>query len=960
MRLSVKLPLAIVLMGLAATTLMGVFAFREARSALIEEGEDRISLATAARRQEVAEWFDAALSDIAFQSTNPNVVNALRSFDGAWAALGDGADTYLRDVFIVQNPAEPSQRDTLIYPKDKSAYSRNHRKYHEFFRSIAHTNKFEDVYLLDRNGRVLYSVFKRDDFAQVTPPPPLQNALARAAAATEGRAVLLPFQPYSVGSENSALFASVVKDGGGEPIGAIVYRVSDTRLSTILNRSAVLGAGTVTYLIAPDKSIQVKVGADRPLADLDSLNTNRSLERSGVPRAELLVSHETIEVAGQSWQVISQTPLADLIATANQLRTVMVQQGAIGMFFLAVCGLFVARSMVRPLSQVRDSMATIWMGDYDVDVPVKTRRDEIGAIAKTLDEFRLSLLQAEETRRDIAVKNAALEASSAALMIVGPDGTIAGMTPSAVDLFLSLHVEFNAACPGLDPKGLIGVALKDLSFLSLKTLDQLQQSAQFRLTAEATLGKEHLGIKISAIGAGSGANRGWVIEWTLITETRRKSALMDTIERHQLQAEFSPDGQLERSNDLFDAAVKQARAGRQWRDLIDSNEGPEWSELLRGSRWSGQMTFCTTDGKQTVVDGSMTPVCDREGNVLTIALMGNDVTRSAAELQTAETKRQDMQLAQAHVVDALRKAMAQLRDGNLTVTLNEPFSAEYEQLRKDFNRATCQLGAALREVSDSSVLMRAGSDDIAAASANLSGRAESQARALRETASALDRMTESVQTAAKSADTASQIVAHTRAEAEQNTAALADAEEAMTAILNSSSEIAHIISVIDDIAFQTNLLALNAGVEAARAGDAGRGFAVVASEVRALAQRSADAASQINGLIAQSGDQVRNGVDRFRQTGAALTKIANSVTEMSDQVDAIARSSKTQSDGLGAINETLSGIDAATQENVAMIAQTSAASQSLLTRSETLLLTLARFETPKASGHEELNTKQAS
>ncbi|UOA27244.1 Methyl-accepting chemotaxis protein II [Pseudosulfitobacter sp. DSM 107133] len=959
MRLSVKLPLAIVLMGLAATTLMGVFAFREARSALIAEGEDRIRLATAARRQEVSEWFDAALSDIAFQSTSPNVVNALRSFDGAWAALGDDADTYLRDVFIVQNPAEATQRDTLIYPKDRSAYSRNHKKYHEFFQSIAHKNGFEDVYLLDRDGRVLYSVFKLDDFAQVTPPSALGDALDRAIAVPEGSAVLLPFQPYPAGAASSAMFASVVRDGGGSPIGAIAYRVSDERLSTILNRSAVLGAGTVTYLIAPDQTIQVKLGADTPLADPNSLHADRSLERSGAPNAELLVSHETIDVAGQPWQVISQTPLVDLIATANQLRTIMVQQGAIGMFFLALCGLLVARSMVRPLAQVRDSMATIGTGAYDVDVPVRTRRDEIGAIAQTLDEFRLSLLQAEATRRDIAVKNAALEASSAALMIVETDGTIAGMTPSAVRLFQGLQVEFIAACPDLDPNALIGIPLNDLSFIPQTTLDHIQLSEQFPLTAEATLGNEHLGIKINAIGTGNGENHGWVIEWTLITETRRKSALLDTIERHQLQAEFSPLGQLERSNDLFDAAVKQARAGAQWQDLIQSAEGLEWSHLLRGNRWSGQMTFCAPDGTQTVVDGSLTPVSDREGNVLTLALLGNDVTRSAAELQSAEAKRQDMQVAQARVVDTLRKAMAQLRDGNLTVTLNEPFSAEYEQLRQDFNRATRQLGAALREVSDSSVLMRAGSDDIAAASANLSGRAESQARALRETASALDRMTESVQTAAQSADTASQIVAQTRAEAEQNTAALADAEEAMTAILNSSSEIAHIISVIDDIAFQTNLLALNAGVEAARAGEAGRGFAVVASEVRALAQRSAEAASQINGLIAQSGDQVRNGVDRFRQTGAALTKIANSVTEMSDQVDAIARSSKSQSDGLGGINETLSGIDAATQENVAMFEQTTAASQSLLTRSEALLHTLALFETPQAAVHEDLKTKQA-
>jgi methyl-accepting chemotaxis protein len=190
---------------------------------------------------------------------------------------------------------------------------------------------------------------------------------------------------------------------------------------------------------------------------------------------------------------------------------------------------------------------------------------------------------------------------------------------------------------------------------------------------------------------------------------------------------------------------------------------------------------------------------------------------------------------------------------------------------------------------------------------------------------------------------ASAVAAEAKHEAERSSALMADAIKAMDGIKTSSAQITQIIGVIDEIAFQTNLLALNAGVEAARAGDAGRGFAVVAQEVRALAQRSAEAAKEIKGLIAASTQQVSAGVERVGRTGQALQSIAAKVAEMTDLVAEIAASSKEQANGLSEVNTAVNSMDQVTQQNAAMVEQTSAAIRSLADEADALAKLFRRF-----------------
>lgn len=339
---------------------------------------------------------------------------------------------------------------------------------------------------------------------------------------------------------------------------------------------------------------------------------------------------------------------------------------------------------------------------------------------------------------------------------------------------------------------------------------------------------------------------------------------------------------------------------------------------------------------ERLAEGNLSPI---EG----FKRSGDEIRRIAAALsvfrdnlvekdkmaKATETERQKRRADQEAAVTAIGNGLEKLSRGDLTVRIEEPMSEGYGKLRDDFNTALGTLSSTVRDVVGAAGSIRKGASEITKASDDLSQRTESQAATLEQTAAALEELTESVKSAADGARSVETVVIEAQDEAEVSGKVVQNAISAMTEIEESAQKISQIIGVIDDISFQTNLLALNAGVEAARAGEAGRGFAVVASEVRALAQRSSDAASEIKTLIGDSSKQVEQGVDLVGKAGGALDTIVARVSHISQLVSEIAAGASEQFNGLSEINIGMTQLDQVTQQNAAMVEQATAASHML-------------------------------
>lgn len=316
-----------------------------------------------------------------------------------------------------------------------------------------------------------------------------------------------------------------------------------------------------------------------------------------------------------------------------------------------------------------------------------------------------------------------------------------------------------------------------------------------------------------------------------------------------------------------------------------------------------------------------------------------------AERAQAEKERVAKAADQARVVETLASGLTRLSEGDLTKEIKETFPPEYEKLRADFNAAIQKLSQAMGAIVANAEGISTGAGEISQAADNLSRRTEQQAASLEETAAALDEITATVRKTAEGAKQANTVVAGARTDAEASGEVVREAVEAMSEIEKSAKQISQIIGVIDEIAFQTNLLALNAGVEAARAGEAGRGFAVVASEVRALAQRSSEAAKEIKGLISASSQHVETGVDLVGQAGKALELIVGKVGEISTLIAEIAASAQEQATGLAQVNTAVNEMDQVTQQNTAMVQESTSASHALTQEAEELMRLISRFQT---------------
>ncbi|MEI4485943.1 methyl-accepting chemotaxis protein [Frigidibacter sp. MR17.14] len=963
LRLSAKLPLLIVAVSLVTLVCMGALAVREAGTALMEAGRDRLALAAEMRREQLDRWAHDIAADLLATAGSQSAVRALTEFTIAFNRRGPGAEGDLKREYITGNPHPAGQRYKLETAGGTDDYSITHRRNHAGFTALYRQKGYYDIFLIDTAGRVVYTLFKEEDFASDLMQGPYKDTgLGRAVRAAlqagpDAAPAFADFEPYapSAGAE-AAFVAAPVFDKDGNRIGAIAFQLPFDQINAITGTRAGLGATGRAFLVGADQRLRTNIegGSADPLAPVTTTQPEVQRALAGevgtadgraIDGDAAVVSYGPVKMFGAGEALIVEQDRDEILAPVWRLVRIVTLSGIGLIGGIAVLAWWLARGISRPLAAACDSMSRVAEGDYAITIAGQGRGDEIGDIARALGAFRDRLAEAAVQAEAAAFRGAAFDGTSAPLMMVNDGFEIRFVNPALSRLFEARREDFRAQVSTFDPDTVIGRTMDVFHAIPARARALLSDSRNLPHLAEIKVGSARFSLNVSEVKMEGRGRIGYVVEWRDVTADRLTQAVIGALDRAQAMAQFEPGGELAVANAHFAAlAGAEDLSGRRAADLFrpqsEAAGGFEalWEGLLAGKGWQGRLAL-----GPRLADAMLAPVLDRSGAVMRISLIATDVTEAQAALAAADATRQALAEAQRQAVTVLAAALQRLSSGELSVRIDDRFSSDYEGVRADFNHTVEQLARTIGAVAERAGSLSSGSSEISGSAEDLSRRAERQAATLEETAAALDQLTASVRSAAAGAAEAQGAVEVARGAAERSGRIVDEAVAAMEQIEASSQEISRIIGVIDDIAFQTNLLALNAGVEAARAGEAGRGFAVVASEVRALAQRSSEAAREIDGLIARSGGHVRAGVELVGKAGGALREILAGVSDITARVGEIASSSAEQSSGLAEINTAINQLDQVTQQNAAMFEETAAASRSISEDAETLAREVARF-----------------
>ncbi len=984
MKLFNKLPIvtkvtaAVVLLGLITATVTAGLAFKNSSTSLEAEITNKLEAVVSSRANDLQRLVKSVESDLKTQAVNPAVQNALVEFKQAWDEMGGNQTSSLKNLYITQNSFPTGSKEKLDNAKDGSAYSEIHAKYHPFFRNYLYDYGYYDVFLFDVEGNLIYSVYKEADFATNLAygdwsESDLGQAFQTSIKSSAGNVSFFDFKPYAPSADAPASFISMpVENAAGEKIGVLAYQMPVERINNLMGNKTGLGETGETFIVGEDllmrsdsrfanESTILKRQIDLPIVR-EGLNskktTNITIDDRGV---EVIATVFAIDIFDKKWLILAKQDTAEAFKPINELSRNILIQLAVALLLLALAGFLISRGIAKPIKSLVGAMTNLQMGDTKSDIPYADRGDEIGSMSKSLTSFRDDLDTAVVANRVSLFKGAAFDGSTTPMMIVDRDFIVTFVNEGTKELFENYGDVFKAAFPHFNPKEIMGTCIDVFHKHPEHQRKLLSDPSVLPFTTDISVGDLKFHLCVGGVFDREGKYCGNVLQWDNVTTERTNAGILEAIDNSQAVIEFDLKGNVIKANQNFldateynlDEIIGKPHSLFVERDYAKTPEYKDfWNRLGAGESIIDKFKRVKKSGDVLWLDATYNSIKDQQtGKPYKVIKIATDIT----DVQTAkiqqETLLEETAKSQALVVEQLASGLKLLSGGDLVSKIETVFPAEYEQLRADFNAAIEQLNGTIQKVSTTVVSIQNGAIEMSQASDDLSKRTENQAAALEETAAALDEVTATVKETARAAEEARNVVTSARSDAETGGNVVRETVDAMGSIKESSEKISQIIGVIDEIAFQTNLLALNAGVEAARAGEAGRGFAVVASEVRALAQRSSDAAKDIKDLISASAQHVQTGVKLVDQTGAALEKIVTQVANVDSLVSDIAASATEQATGLAEVNSAVNDMDRVTQKNAAMVEESTAACHALTNESNDLSQLVRHFKVGNSSAN---------
>lgn len=853
----------------------------------------------------------------------------------------------LQYLYIRANQNPLGSKHLLDAASDNSAYSQTHVDLHGFLRNALTAFGYYDIFLVDpETGDVFYTVFKELDFATNLNAGPwaesgLAEAFRKANALESGKSVMVDFARYRPSYDDPASFMAAPIFQDGKKVAIVILQLPLEPMNAIMNDRSGLGQTGETYLVGQDqlmRSDSVLSEAHRVKASFAFPEKGRVSNTSAVVAFEkpasvisdlnfenepTLTAYDTLNFGDFKWAIVASQTAAEVLAPVAAMERNAVLIGGISVLVIVFAAWWFGRVMARPITGLRNLIVDVEKTGEFQHSALLVYSDEIGQTVKAFENLMRVLKSAFSDANAVLAK--VVEGEYIATQADHYRGDIHRLASNIDTTVEQLRAgqarqriqqqEIESVAEAMKQKALENEMLARQASADADSANRVKQALDVSATPAMMADEANI-----IVYANQAANR-LVMQLESAFQTVlphfRASGLLGT----QLDELYRGAAQTNATHTSGSGSTEVVIAGNTLR-LTCSPIMKEGARVGVVAEW---------------IDRTAEVGIERSIATLLEAASHGDFTQQVDErgkegfyLELSKGLNQLVNTTQV-ALDDFSLVMASMAKGELSARIEKPYQGTFGQLRNDVNATLVKLTEVVEEIIESSSAISTGAAEIHEGVSNLGRRTEQQAASVEETASSMEEMTASVKTSAQNAATVLDLSKQAEDFAKAGHEVVSRAVTSMEGISKASKEIADIIGVIDAIAFQTNILALNAAVEAARAGEQGRGFAVVAAEVRMLAQRSAQAAKEIKGLISDSVARVNTGNTLVTESGHRLQDIIIAVDKVAKEVRAIASASKEQATGISQVNAAINSLDQSTQQNSALVEQATAAAESMAT-----------------------------